>query len=337
MKPNRFLASLVFLTLTASATPARADTNAPPFLRVNDERLAAAVIRGIELSPTFRALLERLAMSDLIVYLERGRLFGNTAAATQLLAATGGFRYVRVTLELDPDSDAGLALLGHELWHARELAEAEWVIDSAGVRALYQKIGYRTCEASSRCYDTNMAVGTGYRVLRELRSNYRRVTLDALGLPVALGEEPGAHTRQGEEGEADRDEGAGRSHPCSMREQPRQRDLEQPEHHEVDPGGRAGVAGAVEGLGEHHAVARECEAEGDEPQASDAVARHDGIGRENRDQPGREDQEHQADRPEADRVVQPRPPRRGLRAIWFASAKVLADKRGGGVADAKRR
>jgi hypothetical protein len=68
------------LLLLLCVIPAHAQTMAPPFLRVNDATLAAAVIRGAEQSPTFRALLERLAMSDLIVYLQRGRLLGNTAA-----------------------------------------------------------------------------------------------------------------------------------------------------------------------------------------------------------------------------------------------------------------
>ena len=103
-----------------------ADPMAPPFLRIDDPGLAAAVIRGAEQSPTFRAILERLASSDLIVYLRRGRLLGKTAAATQLLTASGGYRYVRVTLEIDPASDAGLDACrrrGRWLWrHAPGVA-----------------------------------------------------------------------------------------------------------------------------------------------------------------------------------------------------------------------
>src|SRR5215207_2916311 len=94
------------LLLLFCVTTAHAETAAPPFLRVDDPGLAAAVIRGAEQSPTFRAILERLASSDLIVYLRRGRLFGKMAAATQLLTASGGYRYVRVTLEIDPAGDA---------------------------------------------------------------------------------------------------------------------------------------------------------------------------------------------------------------------------------------
>jgi hypothetical protein len=278
--------------LLACGAPARAETAAPPVLRVDGPRLAAAVVRGRDQSPTFRAILERLSGSDLIVYVRRGQLSGTTAAATQLQTSTGDYRYVRVTLELDPETDAGLALLGHELWHALELAEAPWVTDDAGVHSLYQKIGFRTCEGSLRCYDTEAAVATGRQVLRELRGGGGVEPLYPLGLPVALREEPRADTGQGEEGKAHGDERAGRTEPCAVREQPRQRDLEHPEHHEVDPGGRARVAGAVERLGEHHAVAGECEAERDDPQATNAVARHLGIARKDRDQPGSKDQKY---------------------------------------------
>src|ERR1044071_2294176 len=113
--------SLLFLLL-ACASPAMGERYGS-FLRTDDGRLAAALVRGREQSPTFRAIVDRLGASDLIVYVRRGhdrlgasdlivyvrrgRLAGQTAAATQLLTTTGGVRYVRVTIELDPDTDVG--------------------------------------------------------------------------------------------------------------------------------------------------------------------------------------------------------------------------------------
>ena len=113
---RRSLAAAVLLLL-ACGSPASAE-RIGPFLRTVDSRLAAAVMRGRHESPTFRAIVDRLAASDLIVYVSRGAISGDTAASTQLVSATGGYRYVRVTLELDPDSDVGVAMLGHELRHA---------------------------------------------------------------------------------------------------------------------------------------------------------------------------------------------------------------------------
>lgn len=288
---RRALAAAAALVLYAS--PAIAEDTALPFLRFDDTRLAEAIVRGREQSATFRSILDRLGESDLLVYVTPGQLSGITAATTQLMTSAGGYRYVRVTIELDPRTDSGLALLGHELWHVLELAEAPWVTTKAALNEHYEQIGYRTCGiALVRCYDTRAAVATGYQVLKELRNGQAPGALHALGLPVALREEPGADGGQGEEGKAHGDERAGRTESCAARQQPGERDLEHPEHHQVDPGGRPRVARAVEGLREHHAVAGECEADRDDPQAVDAVSRHLGIAREDRNQPRREHQEY---------------------------------------------
>ena len=95
----RWFAAAVLL---AGSTRAAAEQVAPPFLRTADAQVAEAVVRGRDHSATFRAILKNLAASDLIVFVRRGSLFGTTAAATQLVSAAGGYRYVSVTLELHP-------------------------------------------------------------------------------------------------------------------------------------------------------------------------------------------------------------------------------------------
>lgn len=278
-RARRALAAAAALLVCAS--PARADDAALPFLRADDVRLVEAIARGLDQSPTFRAIFDRLSASDVIVYLGRGRLSGATAAATQLMTSAGGYRYVRVTMELDPDTDTGLALLGHELWHVLEIAEARWVTDRTAVNALYETIGYQTCPASvARCYDTEGAVATGYQVLRELRGP-RAAPLHALRLPVALREEPRADGRQRDEGDADGDEGARGTEAAAGGQEPRQRNLPQPQDAEVDPRGRPSIARAVERLGQHHAVAGERKAERDDAETVDAVPRHVGVAGEN--------------------------------------------------------
>jgi hypothetical protein len=221
-RARRALAAAALLLLACGA-PASAERNSP-FLRTQDARLAAAMVRGRDDSPTFRAIVDRLAASDLIVYVSRGRLYGPTAASTQLLSATGGYRYVRVTLELNPDTDVGVAMLGHELRHVLELADAPWVVDEGAVVSLYREIGYSSCTRPTPCYDTQQAVDAGRRVLAELRHMDR--ALDALGLPVALRKEPRADDRQREERDAYRNERAGRAEAAGAGQKPRQRDLQ---------------------------------------------------------------------------------------------------------------
>ena len=221
LSARRHFAAATLLLIT-SASPAMAERNGP-FLRTDDARLAAALVRGWDESPTFRDIVDRLDGSDLIVYVSRGSLSGQTSASTQLLTWTGGYRYVRVTLELDPNTDVGVAMLGHELRHALELAEAPWVRDEGTVIELYRGIGFSSCTRPRPCYDTLEAVEAGRQVLVELRHLDRR--LDALGLPVALRKEPRAEDRHRHERNAYRNERAGRAEAGAAGEKPRQRDL----------------------------------------------------------------------------------------------------------------
>jgi len=255
----RLARALAALLAVAFTMIGGADLSAGPggrqWLRTEDTALALAVARGRDRSPTFRALLERLNQSDLIVYFKRGPLLGSAAAVTQLVAVSGGYRFLHVTLESNPAADLGVSLLGHELQHAVELADAPWVVDPATMQALYRSIGFSTCDGLHRCFDTHAAVDAGRRVFTELRTRSRPPALlhagapgiawptvvgetvlgdlDALGLPEALGEEPGAHEREGGEREAYRDERPGRPEARGMRQHPRQGDLEEPEAQQV--------------------------------------------------------------------------------------------------------
>jgi hypothetical protein len=71
--------------------------------------------------------------------------------------------------------------------------------------------------------------------------------------------QPGDH-RQHRERDADRDERAAGTEPKRVGQKPRQRQLQCPEYEEVDERGRPRVAGAGEGLRQHHAVPIEQEA-----------------------------------------------------------------------------
>ena len=74
-----------------------------------------------------------------------------------------------------------MALLGHELRHAVELAEAPTVEDSDDYERLYDRIGYESCSrAAPRCYETEAAVRAGRDVLSELRKK-------PIGVGAAIG------------------------------------------------------------------------------------------------------------------------------------------------------
>jgi hypothetical protein len=114
--------------LVPSARVRGADAKARLLLQEGDAR-----------SATFRTLLEALAPSDLIVYVETGAF----DRPGQLLFVTAGpdYRFLRISIRV-PGRDADLiAWLAHELQHAVEIAAAREVRDGHAVLGLYQRIG----------------------------------------------------------------------------------------------------------------------------------------------------------------------------------------------------
>ena len=160
--------SLLLLVLAASAARAVAETHSP-CIRATDSGINKLVARGLAHSPTFRRLYEQLGQSDLIVHLERGPQPWLGAGFNQFVADVGERRLVRITLNVALLDAEAVALLGHELQHAVELADAPDVGDADEYERLYRRIGYRSCAREPRCFDTAAAVAVGRAILKELR------------------------------------------------------------------------------------------------------------------------------------------------------------------------
>lgn len=121
---------------------------------------------GFQRSATFARLVMRLERSDLIVYIDsQADLPAGIEGRLLVGSASHGFRFVRIQIGiLDSVKDA-IALLGHELEHANEIADAPDVIDLRGFVALYERIGTRS---GWHQYETKMAQEAGRQVRREL-------------------------------------------------------------------------------------------------------------------------------------------------------------------------
>ena len=143
-----------------------------PSLRTTDPLLLELLASGRDRSPTFRHLLARLEQSNLIVHLKRasGRWTKSPRGFTRFVASTGGYRFVQVTIaNAATASDELVALVGHELQHLIEVAEAPAVVDQETYHDLYRAIGYPSCR-QGRCYDTREAVNVGQRILAEVNA-----------------------------------------------------------------------------------------------------------------------------------------------------------------------
>jgi hypothetical protein len=179
---NRCLFPVLIAVAFAAAVPSASEVDLDPHsprIRFTDTVIGAALARGLAGSLTFRRMVDRLVASDLIIYVERhGRTNGGRDHGfTQFMSRTPRVRYVRIVIEGEQASDGMVGLLGHELRHAVELAEAPQVIDQESYAALYRAIGRASCAPPRWCFDTRAAVGAGIRVVKELRgrpSPFRR-------------------------------------------------------------------------------------------------------------------------------------------------------------------
>lgn len=161
--------SLCVLVLSLLPVPGRAQPSMPPSvprLRPLDHRAATLLARGVRDSPTFRALVDRLSRSDVIVYIEVGPKRTRTDGVLQLITATKYVRMLHVSLSHHLTIVELVGLLGHELHHAVEIADNPDVRDEDGMRRFYRRHGLPGVGLG--VYDSEGAREAGRQVRQEI-------------------------------------------------------------------------------------------------------------------------------------------------------------------------
>ena len=164
---------LMPLLVCSVAFGARLPPHAGPLLdsptrhiRATDARLGRLLKDGYRRSPTLAALVDRLQASDLFVYLETSPGLPQAIdARLEMIPSRTDVRYVRIQITTGHSPDEMIALLGHELRHAVEVADARGVVDSAGMEKLYARIG---TQWGRHAYETRGALDAARRVRQEL-------------------------------------------------------------------------------------------------------------------------------------------------------------------------
>jgi hypothetical protein len=164
-----FASLLLSTTLALAPFDATAALESPHrHVRSQDRSVRQLLKRGFTRSVTFRNLMAQLQQSDVIVYIEQvPRLPGALEGRMMMLPTAHGQRYVRIQITLRGAPDDAVAVLGHELQHALEVAQEDWVFDQATMKTLYQRIGTGTL-GGHHVYDTLAAQEVGRIVRREL-------------------------------------------------------------------------------------------------------------------------------------------------------------------------
>jgi hypothetical protein len=161
--------STVIVGMAVPALPSTADSKR---VRSTNAEMLALPHEGADRSPTFRGLVDKVASSDGIVYIEFGYCaFGHlNGCLLPFIASSHGDRYLRVVVTPDKNQrshDQLLALIAHELQHALEVIEHAKVIDVATLEAMYREIG-RSIPGQNHGYETSAARAAGDAVLAEL-------------------------------------------------------------------------------------------------------------------------------------------------------------------------
>jgi hypothetical protein len=163
------IATAILVLLAATPVPVMADADSR--VRAAHPRLVRLLSLGEQRSATFRELMGRLQASNVIVHFEVAPPGHPIDGGLQFVASTAITRYLRVTLRTDLPANELMALMGHELRHAVEVAESPGIRDEASFRRYYEQRGRPTQRDRMVTYDTRAAVEAGLRVALELRTS----------------------------------------------------------------------------------------------------------------------------------------------------------------------
>jgi hypothetical protein len=152
------------------------DASEMPRIRIHrDGRTEKIIDEAISASPTFREVVNRLNRSDVVVYIRCQKDVSNREAGyLKFIGSAAGYRYLQAHVRYNTSRPHQMALIGHELFHAAEVAGAPSVIDAASFEREYARIGFvsRTFRVGGGvAYDTHAAIDAGEQILRELNAS----------------------------------------------------------------------------------------------------------------------------------------------------------------------
>ena len=142
-------------------------------VRALPRRLRGLPAEAFRRSPTFAGLLLALQGSDVIVHLHDSPYPLEIRPAQLVMGPrVGQFRFVRIQVGNRPLGDDLIAVIGHELFHALEIAASPEVTKHADLGSLFRRIGYRTSGADEH-FDSDGARAAERRIRTELATACR--------------------------------------------------------------------------------------------------------------------------------------------------------------------
>jgi hypothetical protein len=145
--------------------------NAKPRVRSSHPYIRAMIAEASQRSATFRGLVEAIEKTDGIIYVEQGECSHRvTACLTMSIAATPGFRFLRVLVDARQLDWDVMASIGHELRHALEVLSESGIRSTEAIFLYY----YREGMTMGETFETSAAIRAGNTVRNEVASFSKR-------------------------------------------------------------------------------------------------------------------------------------------------------------------
>lgn len=140
-------------------------------VRVLDPIAAAMLTQAVERSAIVRGLVHRLQQSNVIVHIEATRnLPSGIGGTTRFVAGRGAYRYLRISLSVWLPPADRVAIVGHELQHALEVAQS-LAANAADMREWFERSGFRV-RISHDLFETGAALQVERKIRQELRAGH---------------------------------------------------------------------------------------------------------------------------------------------------------------------
>ena len=163
---------MLLAMLSIAAAPVTAQDRPPPHVRPEHD-MARLVEQAAHRSPAIQEWIDRLEQLDVTVYV-RARAFSqlDLDGRVALLATVGSHRYMVIELACNRSEVVQMSTLGHELFHAIEIAEEPSVVNADTLARLYARIGVQTGDSRGRrTFESDAAAKAGQLTRRQLLSN----------------------------------------------------------------------------------------------------------------------------------------------------------------------
>jgi hypothetical protein len=165
----RLLVAATLICLAGHARAAAAQDSLGPRVRSTDAVVTALLGWAAEGSATLRGELHTISSTNGLIYIEKGQCgHGVRACLANSVTTAGGYRLLRVKVDLQRSEREIMASIGHELQHAIEVLSDLSVTDDTLLFRFYQR---ESPSAKADAFETQAATNTGLAVYHELANH----------------------------------------------------------------------------------------------------------------------------------------------------------------------